>query len=151
MNSLFLKVEGVAGESKDASHPGWIDIKNYSWGAWRSGNGPGMGNYRNLIVHTQIDKATPALILMTTNGKKIRKVEMSACKAGFNQAEYYRITLENVLVFEAQLRDDSHTTHVEYEFQADIVKIQYWEQTSAGIKGAETRSGWNIKENRSEF
>lgn len=76
---------------------------------------------------------------------------MSACKAGFNQAEYYRITLENVLVFEAQLRDDSHTTHVEYEFQADIVKIQYWEQTSAGIKGAETRSGWNIKENRSEF
>lgn len=151
MSSLFLQVDGVAGESRDATHMGWIDIDSYNWGAWRSGSEAGMGSYRNLVVKAKIDKATPAMLLLTSSGRKLRKIIVSACRAGTGQQEYYRITLENVQVFEAQLNDNDEVASVEYEFQADIVKIQYWEQTAAGGKGAETRSGWNIKENTSAF
>lgn len=35
-----------------------------------------------------------------------------------------------------------------YQFQAEKVKTQYWEQSATGGKGPETQSNWNIKENR---
>lgn len=28
---MFLKVEGVTGESKDSNHTGWTDITSFSW------------------------------------------------------------------------------------------------------------------------
>ncbi|QKJ86552.1 type VI secretion system tube protein Hcp [Paramixta manurensis] len=151
MNDLFLKVHNVTGESKDANHPAWINIHAYTWGVTRSGNGPGMVNYHNLMVRTTIDKSTPALMLFASNGNRIRKAELSACKAGDGQIEYYRITLENVMVSEVLFDDSGLETEVEYEFQAETVKLQYWEQHALGGRGAETRAGWNIKHHTSSF
>ena len=39
---MFLKVEGVTGESKDSNHTGWTDITSFSWGA--------SGNDSNLLI-----------------------------------------------------------------------------------------------------
>lgn len=66
MNNVFLKIEGITGESKDAAHQGWIDVDAYSWGAKRysEGGGPGKANYLNLSVNCQVDKATAGLLLM---------------------------------------------------------------------------------------
>lgn len=153
MNNIFIKVDGIAGESKDSAHQGWMDVNAYSWGASR-GVGPGdvaMVNYRNLVVHCSVDKGTPAMLLRASNGNKIKTVELSACKAGGTQIEYYRVTLENVLIIEVLLRDNGATTDVEYEFQADKVKFQYWEQSGLGGKSAESRMGWDIKNSLSFF
>ncbi len=153
MNSVFLKIDGVAGESKDSLHQGWTDVDSYSWGVSRRGEGTasGMAHYRHLTVHCQVDKSTAATILFASNGSKIRKVELSACKAGGSQMEYYRISLENVLVMEVLLNESGSLTEVEYEFQADKVKFQYWDQGAIGGRGAETRMGWNIKDSTSYF
>ncbi|EPC4310549.1 type VI secretion system tube protein Hcp, partial [Cronobacter sakazakii] len=35
---MFLKVEGVTGESKDANHSSWIDVLSFNWGAAQPGN-----------------------------------------------------------------------------------------------------------------
>lgn len=35
---MFLKVEGVTGESKDSNHISWTDITSFSWGASQPGN-----------------------------------------------------------------------------------------------------------------
>lgn len=151
MNDLYLKVDRIAGESKDANHLGWINIKSYNWGAWRHAGSIGQASYRNLTIQTNIDKSTPALLSFTSNGNNIRKVELSACKAGGGQIEYYRITLENVIVVEVNFSEKSAGTEIEYEFQADIVKLQYWERNAAGGQGAETRCGWNLKDSASCF
>lgn len=34
---MFLKLEGISGESKDSSHKGEIDILAWSWGMTNSG------------------------------------------------------------------------------------------------------------------
>lgn len=65
--------------------------------------------------------------------------------------EYYRITLENVVIVEVLLRDHGAATDIEYEFEAEKVKFQYWEQGGMGGKGAETRMGWDIKNSTSYF
>lgn len=151
MNNLFLKIKSVDGESQDADHRGWIDVDSYSWGADRITAGSSTVKYKNLTVHGLIDKATPAILLHASNGSKISTVELSACKAGGVAIEYYRITLENVFVAEVLLNDSGDNGHVMYEFQADSVKLQYWTQSATGGKGAETRAGWDIKNNKSSI
>jgi len=153
MNSVFLKIDGIMGESKDSQHQGWTDVDSYSWGGTRNGegSGAGMSRYRHLTVHSQVDKSTAATLLYASNGNRIKKVELSACKAGGGQMEYYRITLESVIVMEVLLSENGSVTDVEYEFQADKVKFQYWEQGMVGGRGAETRMGWDIKDSTSCF
>lgn len=153
MNNLFLKIDGVIGESQDSQHIGWTDVDSYIWGTKRKGDGAGKGKtqYHNLTVHCQVDKTTSGALLYASNGNRIKSVTLSACKAGGTQIEYYRVTLENVIVMEVLFRDNGSTTDVEYEFQADRVKFQYWEQGAVGGKGAENRMGWDIKNSTSYF
>lgn len=154
MNNIFLKIDGIKGESKDAQHLEWTDVNAYSWGSKRTSSAPGgkgKVNYHNLTVHCQVDKTTAGALLYSSNGNRIKSVELSACKAGDGQIEYYRITLENVILVEVLFRDNGAATDVEYEFEADKVKFQYWEQSGMGSKGAETRMGWDIKNSASYF
>ena len=150
MESVFLKIEGFTGESQDAAHQGWIDVHSYSWGVWRNGNlaGPGASCYKNLTVRCPIDKATAAVLLLASNGARVKAIQLSFCKAGDGMIESYRLTLENVAVTDVNL---DHVAEAAYAFQAEKVKFQYWEQTAAGIKGAETRMGWDIKNSSSCF
>lgn len=145
MNDLYLKVYGVTGESQDVNHQGWSNITSYSWGAQRKGRSKSPVHYRNLTVHSTIDKSTAAILQLASNGNPIKEVILSACKAGGIQLEYYRISLLNVIVSEVIFSDVGDLTNIEYEFQADQVKLQYWEQSTTGGKGAETRAGWDIK------
>lgn len=154
---IYLKIAGITGESQDANHKGWITVDSFTWGASQTGNmsiggggGTGKVQYRNLSVQTSIDKATSAILRYISTGKHIDKLELSICKAGGSQIEYCRITLEDILITDvlfsgATPRD---LVGVNYQFQAAKVKQQYWEQTSSGIRGAESSTGWNIKENR---
>jgi len=154
---MYLKVEGVKGESKDSNHTGWIDINSFSWGASQPGNmsvggggGAGKVNFNDLSVNAKIDKAVTAILKNCASGKHLAKVEVSVAKAGGTQVEYTRITLEDVLVTSVQFVGSEHddTLGVTYAFQASKVKQQYWEQSASGGKGAETSAGWDIKGNK---
>ncbi|WP_368656755.1 Hcp family type VI secretion system effector [Pantoea agglomerans] len=154
---LFLKIDGITGESQDSNHKGWINIDSFTWGATQPGNmsvggggGAGKVQFRDLTVQTQIDKATPAIMRYVSNGKHIGKIELSVCKAGGSQIEYCRITLEDVLITNVTFHGTTNRDLIglSYQFQASKVKTQYWEQSSTGGKGAEIQSGWNIKNNQ---
>lgn len=154
---MFLKVEGVKGESKDAGHKDWTDITSFSWGASQPGNmatggggGAGKVNFTDLRVEAAIDKATTVMLKHCASGKHLSKIEVSVCKAGGQQVEYTRIILEDVLVTNVNYTgaDDSDLLKVSYSFQAAKVSQKYWEQSASGGKGAESSSGWNIKENK---
>ena len=154
---MFMKVDGVTGESKDSNHTGWTDITSFSWGASQPGNmsvggggGAGKVNFNDLHVNALIDKSTTALLKNCASGKHLAKVELSICKAGGSQVEYARITLEDVLVTAVNynVSDNGDTLGMTYSFQASKVKQQYWEQSASGGKGAESSAGWDIKGNK---
>ncbi len=154
---MYLKVDGVTGESKDSNHSGWTDITSFSWGATQPGNmsvggggGAGKVSFNDLHINAKIDKSVTAILKNCASGKHVGSVQVSVCKAGGTQVEYTRITLTDVLVTSVQFVGSEHddTLGVTYSFQASSVKQQYWEQSTSGGKGAETSAGWNIKENK---
>ncbi|KVP45282.1 Hcp family type VI secretion system effector [Burkholderia ubonensis] len=157
--AMFMKVDGVAGESADAQHKGWTDIQTFSWGASQpgamasgSGGNAGKASFNDLVVAAYMDKGAPAIIKNCASGKHLPSVEISACKTGGTQVEFMRVTLQEVLVTSAQVAgvdpgDVADRLLMHYGFQAAKVKKQYWQQNDNGGKGAEVSVGWNIKEN----
>ncbi|WP_160348735.1 type VI secretion system tube protein Hcp [Bordetella sp. 02P26C-1] len=154
---MFMKIDGANGESRDANHKNWTDIISFSWGATQPGNmssggglGAGKASFNDLHVVARIDKAAPAVMKHCASGKHLSRIELSVCKAGGQQVEYTKITLEDVLVSSVQLSGEmnSEAVTVNYAFQAAKVKQQYWEQTEQGGKGAESLVAWDIKQNK---
>ncbi|MGP2447677.1 Hcp family type VI secretion system effector [Pantoea stewartii subsp. indologenes] len=154
---IFLKIDGIEGESQNANHKKWIDVLSFDWGAQQPGNmavggggGAGKVNYRDLTVEALIDKATPALVKYCASGKHLSKVQLSVCKAGGQEVEYTRITLEDVLVTQTDFTGVGHasTLGMQYSFQASKVALEYWEQASQGTKAASVQMGWDIKQNK---
>ena len=154
---MFMKIDGASGESKDANHKNWTDIVSFSWGATQPGSlasggglGAGKASFNDLHVVARIDKAAPAVMKHCASGKHLSRVELSVCKAGGQQVEYTKITLEDVLVSSVQLSGElnQEAVLVNFAFQAAKVKQQYWEQTEQGGKGAESLVAWDIKQNK---
>lgn len=154
---MFMRIEGIRGESKDANHKDWTDIQSFRWGAEQpgsmsSGGGGGAGkvNFDDLTVVAAIDKAAPTVLKNCAVGQHLGKVEIAVCKAGGSQVEYSRTTLEDVLITAVRFvgTQDNESLMMEYSFQAAKVKNQYWEQNDKGSKGAEVQMAFNVKENR---
>jgi type VI secretion system secreted protein Hcp len=154
---MYMRVDGVTGESKDSNHTGWTSIQSYSWGASQpgsmatgSGGGQGKVAFSDMSVIAPIDKASAAVLKYCANGKHLPQVEISVCKAGGQQVEYLRITLSEVLVTSVQQNaaNSNDSVLVTYTFQAAHVKKQYWEQTDQGSRGSESTVGWDIKKNQ---
>jgi type VI secretion system secreted protein Hcp len=154
--ALYLKVDGADGESKDSAHKNWVDLDSFHWGALQphsagtgSGLGAGRASFHDLSCVASVDKAYSALLGKCAKGEHIPKVMVSGAKAGGTQMEYYKITLEDVLVTSVDV-NGAHGAEmkVSYSFQAAKVKSEYSEQTDKGAKGATSEFGWNIKENK---
>ena len=66
MMDMFIKIDSLAGESKDSTHKGEIDVLAWSWGASNSGSahvgggaGAGKVNVGDLAFTHQYDVASP--------------------------------------------------------------------------------------------
>ncbi len=75
---MFLKLDGVTGESADSKHKNEIDILSWSWGASQSGTthmgsggGGGKVSVQDLHLTKYLDKSSPTLF-KDRNGRNHR-------------------------------------------------------------------------------
>ena len=156
MSEIYVKIEGIEGESKDAKHKGWIDATSIHYGvvqpvALASGGGGGVGraDFSGVTFTHHLDRASPALFKYCAAGKHIPKVEISACKSGGGQQEFVRITLSDVIVAGVTPAGDAGSMWVETVTLAySRIVIDVKEQKADGTMGASVLGGWDVKENR---
>ena len=153
---MFIKIDSLAGESKDSTHKGEIDVLAWSWGASNSGSahvgggaGAGKVNVQDLSFTKYLDKSTPDLLLSTCNGKHWDQAVLVVRKAGETPLEYLKITMSEVLVTSISQGgsggEDRLTENVTLNFAK--VKVDYVEQSAKGAKGATPSMGWDISQN----
>src|SRR6058998_1960135 len=106
---MFLKLDGIKGESKDHKHGGEIHIESFSWGltqtgAHASGGGGGAGkvSVQDLSISKLADKSSAALFLHCANGKHIPHGLITVRKAGEKPVEYLKIKVTDILVSSTQ-------------------------------------------------
>lgn len=103
--AIFIKFDGIDGESNDANHGKWIEILSWSWGASNAGaagGGTGAGKVSMQDFHftCAVSKASPKLFLACATGEHIPAVSLVFTRtlADGKPVAYYQVTLSDVLV-----------------------------------------------------
>ncbi len=157
---MFIKIGDIAGESRDKTHAGKIDVLAWSWGVSNSGTthsggggGAGKANVQDLSFTKYVDKASPPLLLACMKGTHYDTVDLIVRKAGGTPLEYLKITLTEVLVTSVSTGgsggEDRLTENVSLNFAK--VKYVYQPQKADGSKdGGEIPITFDIAQNVSE-
>ena len=155
---MFIKIEGIKGESTDDKHKDEIDVLSWSWGLEQSGAihpGPGGGggagkvSVHGLSITKRTDAATPKLMLTCANGRRIKEALLTVRKPGGNQLEFVRIKMNDVLVSsvsDSVSGDDSITENVALNFSK--VEVDYVRQKPDGSTGETIQFKWDFSANK---
>ena len=152
---MFLKLDGIKGESKDAKHKDEIHIESFSWGMSQTGaHGAGGGEAGKVSVHDIsvtkfVEKSSPGLMLHCASGKHIKEGLITVRKAGDKPVEYLKIKLTDILISGVQLAghgSDLLTENVTLNFSK--FQVDYCEQKPDGTADSPVTMGWDVKANQ---
>lgn len=153
---MFLKLDGIKGESKDSKHKDEIHIESFSWGLSQTGahnvgggGGAGKVSVHDISVTKFVDKSSPALMLNCCSGKHIPNGLITVRKAGDKPLEYLKIKLTDILVSgiqEAGHGSDLLSENVTLNFAK--FHVEYQEQKPDGSGSPAGEMGWDVKANQ---
>ena len=138
--SLFLKIDGVPGDSVNALHAGEIDVASFAWGVGPNDARKPVTCPTTLSITKLFDGASPPLALAALTSQRFATarltVERSAGGAvsGF---DYVTITMSNVGVSRYQTAgSESDTALMEsLELSFTSITVQYTPQKNDGTAG----------------
>jgi type VI secretion system Hcp family effector len=148
----FLMVDGIAGESIDAAHPGWIEIGSFQWGTTPASAPSGAGSrvartggVSSFVFTKNVDKASAALHKAAVEGSHIKTVVLDL--VSHTKGEYYQATMSDVLV--SSYRANAGQTRPTESMTLNFAKldIKYGKVDPQGIRGALQRvpANWDIR------
>ena len=156
---MFMKLDGIEGESKDKAHAGEIDVLAWSWGLASTGTsdlggggGQGKVSVQDLSFTHKHDKASPNLMLYCCDGKPVPEALLTVRKPGGEKLEFLKITMTDVIITSVSVGgsngENEMTENVSLNFAK--VKQEYTEQLPDGTGGAAVEACWNIEQNAPE-
>src|SRR6266702_4623667 len=154
---IFLKINGIDGESEDASHKSEIEVLSWAWSVSQqanmhagSGGGAGKATVDDFTFDHYIDRATPNLTQYCLTGKHIDEAKLVVRKAGGNPLEYIKFTMNDVLVTQVSPSGVSNsesrpTETVRLSFSR--MKQEYVVQNAQGGSGGAITATFDVKKN----
>jgi len=156
---MFLKIDGISGESTDARHRDEIDVLSYNWGESQpptasSAGGAAAGRVTMQDFHfaMRVNKASPKLFLVCASGAHIRNAILTVRRTGANPVEFLKWTLTDVAVASYQTAasvasGEPPTDQVSLRFTK--IEMEYTPVKPDGSLGAPIKEGWDLAMNRS--
>ena len=102
LGAVFIKFDGVDGESNDADHRAYSNALSWSWGSIADGKSVCVKDF-NLIK--EVDKSSPTLLMNQVTGKLYPTARVAVTTDFADQGRFEYITLDFVNV-----RMTSHST-----------------------------------------
>lgn len=153
---IFLKIDGVEGESTDESHPNEIVLDSFSWGESQSASAlasiaSGRVKFQDLHIGKRFDKSSPILMSAAASGKHYKEATLTVRKktAGKGQ-DYLVIKLTDLIVSSYNINGDaknSVTDSITFDFSK--IEFNYTPQKSDGSLDIPVIGGWDLKANKS--
>jgi type VI secretion system secreted protein Hcp len=153
--TIFLKLDGITGESNAAGFAGYLELTSFSFGATNSaaatsrstGAGTGRAKPLEMSVTKNIDKSSPILMLRTAEGKLIKTGQVQVAAQG-DRLVYLKIVLTDVLVSSYRIDTDtglaSGLPQESFALSFDKIQYSYYPQTAAGGLDRPVTMMWNI-------
>jgi type VI secretion system secreted protein Hcp len=157
---MFLKIDGVEGESKDKTHLKQIDVLAWSWGLSNSGSahvgggaGSGKVNVQDVSITKWVDSASPKLVLACCEGSHYSQVLLTVRKAaGKAPLEYVKITLSEVLVAGISTGGSGGEERLTENVTLNFGKfsMDYTPQQDDGSAGTAINAAWDVAGNAAD-
>ena len=154
-NSMYIKFDGVEGESQQEGFVGWIEISDFNMTSSAppstdlgGGSGVGKPTIHGVSFKTTSGRHTPQINKKYFDGKHFTNVQVVFLKqTGDAQAQkYYELTMDHVFVTsmgngksEGSLGSESIT------LLAETYKQEYWAQASDGSITSVGSTSYNTK------
>lgn len=153
---MFIKINGIEGESLDASHKGEIELLRWNWSVAQpanmhsgSGGGSGKSTVHDLYFKHFIDRSSTTLIQYCLTGKHIPEAVLTVRKAGGTPLDFLKITLQELIITSVEPMGMNHMPmpieRVGLSFSR--VKFEYLPQSAEGNKLGVVAMGYDIKAN----
>jgi type VI secretion system secreted protein Hcp len=151
--AVFLKLDGIEGESQDNRHAKEIDVSAWSLGVTNPGSGhvgggagAGRATFTDLSVTKVLDKASPALLLAVASGRHLRTATLTVTSGGPRPVDYLTVDLEDVLVTSCLLADpaDPDRPAENVSLQFGKIHLRYTPQSATGAPGTVSTFGWDV-------
>ncbi|MBC3933664.1 Hcp family type VI secretion system effector [Undibacterium curvum] len=154
---IFLKINGIEGESMDAAHKNEIEVLSWQWQVLQesnmhtgSGGGSGKATVKDLTFIHNVDRSSPNLMKFCMTGKHIPEAKLVVRKSGGNPLEYLKITMTDVLITNVSPTGNSKAESVQEMVGLSFAKIkqEYTVQNQQGGSGGAVTAGFDIKLNK---
>jgi len=153
---MFLKLNGVTGESKDKVHTKEIDVLSWSWGLMNSGSahvgggaGSGKVSVQDVTLSKFVDSSSPKLLLACCNGTHYPSAVLTVRKAGGKPVEYIKVKMEEILIAGVSTggsySEDRLTENIILNFAK--VSMDYTPQKADGSADTAIPFAWDIAAN----
>lgn len=155
--NMFLKIEGLKGESVVKEHEDQIDVLAWNWGGTQSGSmhvatggGAGKVTFQDISVTKYVDKSSPGLMQKLADGSHFTKAFLYVLKAGGDKpVEYLTITMDKVMITSYSTGgsggEDRVTENLTLNFSE--VEVKYIPQDAKGKGSGDIKFGWKIAVN----
>ncbi|MCF6211626.1 MAG: type VI secretion system tube protein Hcp [Gammaproteobacteria bacterium] len=159
---MYMKIEGIPGESTDDAHADWMELLSYNQGlsqavSGTSGTGGrtgGRADFQHFTITKAIDSGTPDLAIYCASGKHIPKIEIELCLATEDKHTFMKYVMEDVIISSVSQEANGNT---EGNRPTELVTFAYgkfvWEYTPVdqmGAAGAASTRTWNLETNKQE-
>lgn len=152
---MYLKLEGIEGDSVGTGHENEIDVLSWSVGAKQTGStqiatggGTGIVEVRDMVIQKRTDKATPTLFQLCCNGTEILKATLTVRKVGGEEPlPYLKLEMGEIIISGFDSGAEGITSDIILEtIKLNFAKLRvtYTPQVKGGAGGAELFKGWNI-------
>jgi len=155
---IFLKLDGIDGESEKKGAEGWIEIFSFSNGAsnpssvaFGTGSGAGKVDISSLSLQKQLDKSSPLLFQKCCQGTHVATGHMIVREStgGATTETYFQYDMTEVFVDSISWGGAAGggKPSESVSLSAKSLTVTYWPQDSTGKLGSKIPFGWDVSKN----
>jgi type VI secretion system secreted protein Hcp len=160
---MFIKIDGINGDSADDKHKQWIEIHSYSHrisqpvGGALSAQGVhtgGRADHADFSLVHRLDSASPVLALYCCTGKHIPNIEFLMCRAMGDKTIFMSYKFKDVIIASVSPSGSANTEDPlpleEFTLRYGQINYEYTptDITGGGKTGAKVQAGWSTLMNK---
>ncbi len=155
---IFLKLDGIPGESQKSGAEGWIEVFSFSNGAsnpssvaFGTGSGAGKVDLSSLSLQKQLDISSPKLFLNCCAGNHIATGQMIVREATGSETTqtYFQYDMTEVFIDSVSWGGAAGggKPSESLSMSAKSLQVTYTPQSADGSLGSKVVTGWNVTTN----
>jgi len=124
----WMQIDGIVGESVVRGHEGEIELQSYSQNF-------GTRTCSRVVAIKGLDSTSPALISRAAANLLVPRIVISLRKSGEAQQDFFKATLETVLIDRIDLVDQGTTLNETLILRPRSIRLEYRPQRPDGSLG----------------